>query len=148
MPAHINADGKFQSDKYPTTPAGKVPLSCADVTAQDLLWEYARRREKVDAEFAQDLRQCLRAEGFPKSVLETFPAPVAALMSGPMLDGIRKIFGEVYAHSATLTEEEENAVNLFRKHILGIWTMDEVMALSAQAAPAPTDDSTKDTTNE
>lgn len=37
-------DGEFQSDKYPTTPRGKVPLSCRDVTAQDLLWTYAQRR--------------------------------------------------------------------------------------------------------
>ena len=30
MGEHINADGKFQSDKYPTCPAGKVPLSTED----------------------------------------------------------------------------------------------------------------------
>lgn len=37
-------DGEFQSDKYPTCPRGKVPLSVKDKTAQDLLWEYAQRR--------------------------------------------------------------------------------------------------------
>ena len=40
MGAHL-VDGEFQSDKYPTTPRGKVPLSVKDTTAQDLLWEYA-----------------------------------------------------------------------------------------------------------
>lgn len=35
MGSHI-IDGEFQSDKYPTTPRGKVPLSVRDVTAQDL----------------------------------------------------------------------------------------------------------------
>ena len=35
MGAHLNAEGKFQSDKYPTCPAGKVPLSVEDKTAQD-----------------------------------------------------------------------------------------------------------------
>jgi hypothetical protein len=30
--------GEFQSDKYPTTPRGKVPLSTRDKAAQDLLW--------------------------------------------------------------------------------------------------------------
>lgn len=63
MGAHI-VDGRFQSDKYPTTPAGKVPLSVGDPTAQDLLWEYAQRRRSVDAEFSDDLEACLKAEGY------------------------------------------------------------------------------------
>lgn len=63
MGAHI-INGKFQSDKYPTTPAGKVPLSVTDRTAQDLLWEYAQRRRKVDAEFADDLEACLLDAGY------------------------------------------------------------------------------------
>lgn len=57
-------DGEFQSDKYPTTPRGKVPLSVKDPTAQDLLWEYAQRRRAVDAEFAEDLETCLRSAGY------------------------------------------------------------------------------------
>jgi hypothetical protein len=56
-------DGEFQSDKYPTTPRGKVPLSVKDRTAQDLLWLYAQRRRAVDAEFAADLEQALRNAG-------------------------------------------------------------------------------------
>ena len=63
MGAHI-VNGQFQSDKYPTTPAGKVPLSVKDKTAQDLLWEYAQRRRAVDSEFSNDLEACLIAEGF------------------------------------------------------------------------------------
>jgi hypothetical protein len=57
-------DGEFQSDKYPTCPRGKVPLSCNDLIAQDLLWEYAKRRRAVDAEFADDLQSALRLAGF------------------------------------------------------------------------------------
>jgi hypothetical protein len=64
MGAHINKDGQFQSDKYPTCPAGKVPLSVKDPTAQDLLWEYAQRRRSVDAEFSDDLEACLKAAGY------------------------------------------------------------------------------------
>jgi hypothetical protein len=64
MSSHINKDGLFQSDKYPTCPPGKVPLSVKDETAQDLLWEYAQRRRSVDAEFSEDLEQVLRAAGF------------------------------------------------------------------------------------
>jgi hypothetical protein len=64
MGAHINADGQFQSDKYPTCPAGKVPLSVKDKTAQDLLWRYAQRRRVVDAEFSDDLERALRGAGY------------------------------------------------------------------------------------
>ncbi len=63
MGAHI-IDGQFQSDKYPTTPRGKVPLSVEDPTAQALLWRYAQIRRGVDAEFADDLEACLRAAGY------------------------------------------------------------------------------------
>lgn len=63
MGSHI-VRGKFQSDKYPTCPPGKVPLSVEDVTAQDLLWEYAQRRRAVDAEFAADLEAVLCAQGY------------------------------------------------------------------------------------
>lgn len=63
MSTHI-IDGEFQSDKYPTCPRGKVPLSVKDPTAQDLLWEYAQRRREVDAEFADDLEAALKTAGF------------------------------------------------------------------------------------
>lgn len=63
MGDHI-VDGAFQSNKYPTCPRGKVPLSIRDVTAQDLLWEYSQRRCSVDTGFSEDLESCLRAAGF------------------------------------------------------------------------------------
>lgn len=63
MGSHI-INGKFQSDKYPTCPPGKVPLSVTDTSAQDLLWAYAQRRRPIDAEFASDLEQALTAAGF------------------------------------------------------------------------------------
>lgn len=56
--------GKFQSDKYPTTPAGKVPLNVEDPTAQDLLWQYAQRRRAIDAQFAADLEYALERAGY------------------------------------------------------------------------------------
>ncbi len=68
MGAHINADGQFQSDKYPACPPGKVPLSVKDATAQDLLWEYAQRRRAVDAEFADDLERALLAAGYENQI--------------------------------------------------------------------------------
>lgn len=64
MGSHINDSGEFQSDKYSTCPAGKVPLSVKDVTAQDLLWEYAQRRREVDAQFADDLEAALTTAGY------------------------------------------------------------------------------------
>jgi hypothetical protein len=71
MGSHI-VNGKFQSDKYPTCPAGKVPLSVEDPMAQDLLWQYAIRRASVDREFAADLQECLRAAGFPSKEQRRF----------------------------------------------------------------------------
>lgn len=64
MGAHIDKNGQFQSDKYPTTPPGKVPLSVKDPTAQDLLWQYAQRRRTVDCEFSDDLERALITAGF------------------------------------------------------------------------------------
>lgn len=63
MGAHL-IDGEFQSDKYPSCPRGKVPLSVKDTTAQDLLWEYAQRRRVVDAEFSADMEAALRTAGY------------------------------------------------------------------------------------
>lgn len=63
MGAHL-VNGKFQSDKYPSCPAGKVPLSTADASAQDLLYTYAQRRRVVDPEFSDDLGAALAADGF------------------------------------------------------------------------------------
>lgn len=63
MSSHL-IDGEFQSDKYPTTPRGKVPLSVKDPIAQDLLWEYAQRRRVVDEDFSNDLEAALRSAGF------------------------------------------------------------------------------------
>ena len=63
MGSHL-INGEFQSDRYPTCPAGKVPLSVLDETAQDLLWQYAQRRRSVDAEFSDDLEAALLAAGY------------------------------------------------------------------------------------
>lgn len=63
MGTHI-VNGQFQSDKYPTCPPGKVPLSVNDESAQDLLWEYAQRRRCIDAEFSDDLETALLEKGY------------------------------------------------------------------------------------
>ncbi len=63
MGAHL-IDGQFQSDKYPTCPRNKVPLSVRDRDAQDLLWEYAQRHKGIDAEFSADLETALREAGY------------------------------------------------------------------------------------
>ncbi len=78
MGEHI-INGEFQSDKYPTTPRGKVPLSVADKTAQDLLWEYAQRRRAVDEEFAADLETCLLNAGMVDGFAPRTHAAIAVL---------------------------------------------------------------------
>lgn len=93
---HI-VNGKFQSDKYPTCPPGKVPLSVEDPTAQDLLWEYAQRRRDVDAEFSADLETALRAAGYVPSggvrdtVLVVLEDQIAALCDASGLYGVGTI---------------------------------------------------------
>ena len=63
MGDHI-IDGEFQSDKYPWCRRGFVPLKLTDLMAQPFLWDYARQREGVDREFAEDLRTALRLQGY------------------------------------------------------------------------------------
>ncbi|MDX2165715.1 MAG: hypothetical protein SF182_01570 [Deltaproteobacteria bacterium] len=63
MGAHL-IDGQFQSDKYPTCPRGKVPLSVKDPVAQPHLWRYAQDWRRVDAEFSDDLETALKAAGY------------------------------------------------------------------------------------
>lgn len=63
MGAHL-IDGEFQSDKYPTTPPGKVPLSTKDPAAQPHLWEYAIGHRGIDPEFTADVHAALRAKGY------------------------------------------------------------------------------------
>ncbi len=71
MSSHLNEDGKFQSDKYPACPPGKVPLSVDDATAQDLLWRYAQRRRSVDVQFSDDLESALRSAGYVESTVNS-----------------------------------------------------------------------------
>jgi len=63
MGAHI-IDGEFQSDKYPSCPRGKVPLSVKDKRVQDLLWVMAQRWRSVDPELTEDLETALKAAGY------------------------------------------------------------------------------------
>lgn len=82
MGDHINADGRFQSDKYPTCPAGKVPLSTRDRTAQDLLWDYAQRRRPIDFEFSEDLQICLKNDGYNPDDSRTRAARITVKLAG------------------------------------------------------------------
>lgn len=95
MGAHL-IDGEFQSDKYPSTPRGKVPLSVNDKTAQDLLWTYAQRHRSVDAEFSDDLETALRAAGFkPKTdgCRCVDPSNTVGVWFGPCDDGLNHQVG-------------------------------------------------------
>lgn len=67
MGEHLTADGEFQSDKYKDwCPPGFVPLKLSDKMAQPLLWQYAETRRGVDQEFADDLQQALRLQGYDR----------------------------------------------------------------------------------
>lgn len=88
MGAHIDKEGRFQSDRYPTTPADKVPLSVNDKAAQPLLWDYAPKRRKVDAEFSDDLESRLKAVGF-------VPPPMRL---SEEVEALRKLVLEITEH--------------------------------------------------
>lgn len=63
MGAHL-IDGEFQSDKYPTCPRGKLPLSFKDPMAQDLIHKYGQRRRPIDNEFSDDVESALLIAGY------------------------------------------------------------------------------------
>lgn len=99
MGSHI-VNGKFQSDKYPTCPPGKVPLSVKDPAAQPLLWEYAQRRRAVDAEFADDLEFALREAGY---------VPQTDTDNARLKEQVRRLreaLGESYGGTLTLRDLE------------------------------------------
>ncbi len=99
----------FQSDKYPTTPAGKVPLSVRDPTAQDLLWTYAQRRRKVDADFAEAVEIALKVAGY-------VPTPMGFMLTDEQLAAALKNIGydvtcgacaEVFFTGMTIHEHDD-----------------------------------------
>lgn len=90
MGAHL-IDGDFKSDKYPTCPVGKVPLSTADASAQDLLAEYARRRRPVDAEFSDDLEHALKLHGYRHEAVTPVIVFGRLWAARDALDGMRDV---------------------------------------------------------
>ncbi len=109
MSEHINEKGEFQSDKYPTCPAGKVPLSTKDPMAQDLLWAYAQRRRAVDAAFADDLEACLRSDGYRPAL----PTPEHVIVTTAMGRFVHSPTGAKMSHlrmcQESLTVGADNA---------------------------------------
>lgn len=63
---------EFKGDKYSWCPRGFVPLKLTDPMAQDLLFTYAKRRQKIDAEFSDDLIEALRLKNYPTELLCSF----------------------------------------------------------------------------
>ncbi len=134
MSSHLNSDGQFQSDKYPTCPAGKVPLSVRDATDQDLLWEYAQRRRLVDVQFADDLESALRSAGYSSldggmvkvrceltnDQLRFASHEALMLYAGDMADellALRSATSIVRDRTSVLELGLREACNLARKHI-------------------------------
>lgn len=61
-------DGEFKSDKYKWCSQGFMPLKLSDKLAQDLLWQYALRKEltgsESDGDLAKDLKKALQNKGY------------------------------------------------------------------------------------
>jgi hypothetical protein len=84
MGSHINKDGQFQSDKYPTCPPDIVPLKVTDARVQDLLYIMAERWKDIDPEFAGDLKERLFKVGYVPSTVQQ----ASAIPSGVPTCGI------------------------------------------------------------
>lgn len=101
---HLDAEGRFQSDKYPTTPPDLVPLKVTDKTAQGLLWEYAQRRRVVDEDFANDLEHRLKEVGFCSDPTVATLLAASPLLLASMCDEIEQLRAQV----AELKEKVES----------------------------------------
>lgn len=132
MSAHINGDGLFQSDKYPTCPPGKVPLSVKDATAQDLLWEYAQRRRVVDAEFSDDLEACLKAAGYSRELDDLAEANANLILWCVHVLGMDDVHAEA-SHAAAVA----SATRLNRATRANRPDGDNTILLFSYAAPWP-----------
>ncbi len=64
MGHHIDAEGRFQSDKHPELPPDRIRLSFLRPESQRALWALADDYEEVDAELSSDIRQRLRSLGY------------------------------------------------------------------------------------
>lgn len=123
---HHLIKGEFQSDKYPTCPRGKVPLSVKDKDAQPLLWHYAQLRRPVDSDFAMDLEIALKRAGYNGDNFNQAPLYeelVGALRpfakaAGPFLSGGNRVINvrdgdsnplPIFAKAARLLEQWERA---------------------------------------
>lgn len=124
-------DGEFQSDKYPTCPRGKVPLSTKDPTAQDLLWQYAQRRRGVDHEFAEDLETALRLKGFKPWQDRPTPEDDAIDAAHPLKTGRH----DLYAEAMRLVGDRHSKYRLVD---LVNWLLSRI-SNQAQATPAPSE---------
>lgn len=114
MGAHL-IDGEFQSDKYPTTPRGKVPLSVKDPMAQDLLWEYAQRRRAVDAEFSDDLEAALKLAGYVPDSLDDLGIEDEIFILGPDVSVVHGLADEMKLTWASSEEEATPTTDLIIK---------------------------------
>lgn len=104
--------GDFQSDKYPWSHPGFVPLKTSDAMAQDLLAEYARRRRVVDPEFSDGLEAALRGHGFNCTGKRSW-FYLRARAEGALL-GARTIF-EVYGGSTSALDVVIDELRLARE---------------------------------
>lgn len=91
-------DGEFQSDKYPWCKRGFVPLKLSDPMAHAVLWEYARVRESVDKEFAEDLREALGLQGYRVQCPECGSESVRVLCSVGQIPEYEDAYGHVWGY--------------------------------------------------
>jgi len=113
MGEHI-IDGEFQSDKYPWCKRGFVPLKITDPMAQKPLYAYAQKRREVDAEFSDDLCQCLLNSGYVRP--EMADQKEEDRYKGSPLEKINNLKNEIVLLKNELKEAKEWLIKLTFQH--------------------------------
>lgn len=73
MGHHIDAQGRFQSDRHPELPPDKILVSFHDPEARKALYRLAADYQKKDPELAADIKQRLTSIGVARG--DTPPGP-------------------------------------------------------------------------
>ena len=79
---HLTQRGVFRSDKYEWCKKGFLALKFTDPMAQDLIAEYAYRRQEIDLEFSEDVHTALRNAGYGVGELSEHAGKMFRFLSG------------------------------------------------------------------
>ena len=92
---NLTQRGVFRSDKYEWCKKGFLALKFTDPMAQDLIAEYAYRRQEIDLEFSEDVDTALRNAGYGVGELNERAGKMFRFLSG-FYDRARRVLPGSY----------------------------------------------------